>query len=260
MGNFRNLSQGLLYFAVTLGLTVSLATPLSAKNPNTIPTEVKEAIAQIEGAANRQDIEAVMSHYSKNFTNSDGLDRSSFSEALKNIWQGYPSLKYTTEIKSWEKVGDRLVVVTETSIDGSRKDNDREFRISGKIRSRQHFLARKIVKQEVLAERTQISTGTNPPELIINLPEKVRIGQKFHFDAIVKEPLEDEVLLGGATQNKASSAIYFQPSNLELQTLPAGGIFKIVQAPLVADSILYSVIIARSDGITIVTQRVAVED
>lgn len=260
MSNFRTIAKGLFYFAATFSLTASLAAPLSAKNANTTPREIKEAISNIEKAANRQDIAGLTSHYSDDFTNSDGLDRKTFSEALKQIWQQYPVIKYTTEIKSWDRVGDRLVVVTETTIEGNRKDKNREFRLVSKIRSRQYFVDRKIVKQEILAERTQLKTGNNPPELIINLPEKVRVNQKFHFDAIVTEPLGDELLLGSVSQQQVSSALYFQPTNLELESLPAGGIFKIVEAPAIANKTIYSVIIARSDGITIVTQRVTVEE
>lgn len=261
MGKFQNLSFGLFYFATTLALTIARAAPLAAKNPQSIPAEIKEAISKIETAANRQDLEAVMSYYSKDFSHSDGLDRTSFSQALEKIWRRYPRIKYTTTIKSWDRVNDRLIVETETAIAGRSNSQQRLFRLNAKIRSRQHFLDRKIVKQEILAERSQINAGDNPPKLTINLPEKVRPGQRFLFDAIVRKPLEAELLLGNAIEQKASSAIYFQPSDLlELQVLPAGGIFKIVQAPLIADNILYSIIIARGDGITTFTQRVIVAE
>ena len=260
MGNFRTITKRLFNFALAFGLTAGVASPLSAKNPATVPSDIKKVVGNIQKAANRQDVKGVMSNYSSDFTNSDGLTYSTLPDALKQVWQRYPRLKYTTEIKSWDKSGDRLVVETVTYMQSRIKEGSRTMRLSAKVRSRQYFVDGKIVKQEILDERTQIDTGKNPPKIILNLPKQVRVGQKFSFDAIVREPLREEVLFGAAIEEKTSSSLYLEPSTVELEPLPAGGVFKLVEAPQMPENLWYSVIIARSDGISIVTQRVSVEE
>jgi hypothetical protein len=104
-----------------------------------------------------------------------------------------------------------------------------------------------------------MTSGANPPQVDINLPDTVKVGSKFDFDAIVKEPLNDEVLLGTAIEDKVSSERYLNPKTLELEALPAGGIFKTVTAPIQPENRWFSAILIRGDGITMVTQRLRVE-
>jgi len=260
MGNFRTITKRLFNFGLVFGLSLALTSPLSARNAATVPSEIKRAIGEIERSANRQNVARVMNYYSSDFTNSDGLDYSTLSAALKNFWQQYPTLKYRTEIKSWQREGDRAIVETLTSMEGTTTQASRQMRLSAEVRSRQHFLNGKIVKQEILSEKTEIVTGDNPPQLIINLPEQVRVGQQFSFDAIVREPLGEEILFGAAIGETTNSSLYLDPSTLELELLPAGGIFKLVTAPITPENRWYSAIIARSDGIAIVTQRVAIKN
>ncbi len=260
MGNFRTITKPLFNFALACSLSLGLTSPLNARNAATVPSEIKEAIEEIANSANQQDLERLMSHYSPEFNTSDGLTYSNLPEALKQVWQQYPRLRYKTEIKSWEREGDRVVVETATYMQGMKRDRSRTIRLSANVRSRQYFLDGKIVEQEILSERTQIDSGKNPPKIRINLPKKVRIGQRFSFDTIVREPLGEEVLFGAAIEEKISSKLYLEPTAAELKPLPAGGIYQLVEAPLEPGNLWYSAIIARSDGITIVTQRVNVED
>ena len=181
-------------------------------------------------------------------------------EALSQTWERYPQLTYTTELKSWERVGQELVAETITQIEGTETEVDQPRQIKSTIRSRQYFQDQKLVRQEILAEQTQITSGSNPPQVIVNLPEKVRVGDQFDFDIIVQEPLNRDILLGTAIEEKASSDRYSDPTTLELDLLPGGGIFKVVKAPLSPDNLWLSAILVRGDGSILITQRVRVED
>ena len=242
-----------------VSVTTILSSPVSGESAQTAPRELKEVISEIEEAANRQNVAEVMRLYSPNFTNSDGLSHSSLSEALTQMWKKYPRLNYSTKLQSWEKQGDRFVAETITNIQGVRKSGDRSIELNSTIRSRQHFANQKVIKQEILTERTQITTGTNPPQITLNLPQTVSVGQKFGFDVIVNEPLGTQVLLGAAMEDKIDSNRYLNPGEFELQALPAGGIFKLVQAPKAPETLWYSAIVIREDGITAITQRVRVK-
>jgi hypothetical protein len=74
----------------------------------------------------------------------------------------------------------------------------------------------------------------------------------------VAEPLGDRVLLGTALEEPVSPDGYLTPATLDLTLLPAGGLFKVGQAPATPESRWVSAIIIREDGITEVTQRLQV--
>jgi len=59
----------------------------------------------------------------------------------------------------------------------------------------------------------------------MNLPQQVRVGQQYSFDAIVQEPLGDDYLVGAAIEEPIQADKYFNPTP-ELE-LPAGGLFKV---------------------------------
>lgn len=242
-----------------LGLTISLGHIVRAESPATAPQELKQVLSQLEAAANSQDIEKLMQFYSPNFTNSDGLKYNYLAEALKKTWERYPQLTYKTELKSWEKVGNELVAETITYIQGNNNTGDKSRKLNSTIRSRQYFQGQKLVRQEILAEKTQLMSGNTPPEVTVNIPEKVRVGQQFDFDVIVKEPLNKDILLGTAIEEEVKGETYLNPTTLELDMLPGGGIFKIAKAPLLPENIWLSAVLVRGDGMTLVTQRVRVE-
>jgi hypothetical protein len=115
------------------------------------------------------------------------------------------------------------------------------------------------VRQEILSERSQLSVGMNPPKIEVNLPDRVRPGENYSFDAIVTEPLGEGLLLGGALEEKVERDRYLNPSEFELELLQAGGIFKLGKAPDLPENRWVSAILIGEDGMTVVTQRLQVE-
>ena len=245
---------------LSLGLIGGLKDGVKAESAATAPQEITEVISKLEAAANKGDIEEVMKYYSPDFTNGDGLTRSSLSQSLSQMWKTYPRIRYTTEIESWEDNGDELVAETTTNIRGVQNNRGRIVRFDSTLRSRQYFQDQKLVRQEVLSEQTKLTSGDNPPSIDIIAPEAVKLGEKYNFDVVVTEPLEDQVLLGAVNEERTSSDLYLNPTALELKPLPAGGVYKTVTAPLLPDSNWLSAIVVRGDGITMVTHRVRVEE
>lgn len=245
---------------LTLGIWGSYRNFANAETAQDIPDELAETIEEIETAANEQDLGRLMEYYDEDFTNEDGLTTESIKAALEKTWSDYPQLTYETTINSWAENGDELVAETVTQIVGSQKSQGRVVRLESKIKSRQYFRDEKLVRQEILSEETQLSTGDRPPQVQVNLPETVRVGEQYNFDTIVTEPLEGNVLLGNALEERTSSNLYVAPSTLELEPLSAGGIFKVVTAPRLSDNHWLSSIIVRGDGITMVTKRVRVQE
>ncbi len=248
-----NCSLTLLLSMSFLSGISTIAKAQTAENP---PKELIEAIADIEKAANQRDLEELLENYDEDFTNTDGLTYASLSEALKQMWRNYPRLRYSTKIESWEQAGDRLIANTVTYIRGTQNNQGRVARLNSTLRSRQYFQNQKLVRQEILSEQTQLTSGIKPPKVNVIVPEQVKVGEKYSFDVIATEPLENNLLLGAALEEKIGSDRYTNPTTLELKPLPAGGIYKVVTAPRLADSHWLSAILVRGDGMTIVTRRV----
>ncbi len=248
-----------IILVTALGLSTS-ANLAFAATPDTAPPELKNALSQIDAAANRRDVQGVMQLYSPNFSNSDGLNRQNMEKALAQLWQRYPRLQYRTSLESWER--DRtgaILALTVTQITGTQAIDGREWTFNSTIRSRQRLENQKIASQEILAERTQLTSGEQPPNVELKLPERVRAGQEFTFDAVVREPLGDDVLVGAALQEAVTPQGYLNPTQVQLEPLAAGGIFKQGRAPNNAGKYWISAVLVRADGMTIVTQRLQVE-
>lgn len=242
-------------FLLTVGLTAGLTEKVQAERPESAPPQLKDTLTQIDAAANRQDLQSVMQFYGESFKNSDGLTRTLLEQTLRQLWERYPQLTYRTELQDWKTEGNAIVAETVTTVTGTQANDGTNVKLESTLRSRQRFENQKIVQQEILDERTQITSGPNPPTVEVQLPEEVRVGQSFNFDVIVQEPLGDNILLGAALEEPIKPELYSQPTNFELELLSAGGIFKLGKAPLQEEDRWISAVLVRGDGITIVTER-----
>ena len=250
------------FVSVIIGFGISLGTHLTlrAESPDTAPVELKALITQIDAAANRQDIERIQSLYSDQYVTADGLMLDEFTQSLKALWKDYPDLEYTTEILSWEKKGTGWVAETLTTVIGNNQERGRKIQLEAKIKSRQTFQGDKLIRQEILSEETRLTSGENPPEVTVNIPETVKVGEEFDFDVIVDDPLRDELLAGMAMLEKVDSDRYLDPSTMQLELLQSGGLFKRVPAAEEPQNRWLSAILVRSEGITMITHRVRIID
>lgn len=250
--------------AFTSGLALSWAgnglaqAPLQPPELAPPPSELTVMLDQIDTAATQGNVKAVMSFYSPEFTSTDGLTYDTLENMLGELWERYPDLSYETQLKSWERQGDVLSAVTTTTITGVYPDEQRSLNLSATITSRQQFAGNKITTQEILAERSELTAGEQPPTVTFSLPEQVTSGQTFNFDAIVTEPLGNRLLLGTAMEEKIEIKNYLNPAPIELELLTSGGLFKVGQAPAEVGNRWISAVIVRYDGITAVTQRLRI--
>jgi hypothetical protein len=222
------------------------------------PTELSSLLTGIDAAANQRDLAAVMQFFSRSFIHGDGLTYRTYQEAVSNFWERFPTLAYQTALNSWSREGTAIVAETTTTVTGTQSLNDRDVTLNATVTSRQRIENGKIVRQEILSERSQLSTGESPPTLDVELPERVAIGREFAFDAIVQEPLGNRLLLGAAMEEPVQARGYQTSPPIELELLSAGGLFKVGRAPALADSRWISAVIIRDDGLTIETRRLRV--
>lgn len=242
-----------VWCAIGLHSTLALAA-----TPDTAPPELKEILSEIDAAANRQDVKAVMQFYSSSLSHADGLTTETMQKGLVELWKRYPKLNYRTELVSWQVEGQGIVAETVTYITGVEQLTDREMALTATMRSRQRYESKKIVRQEILAETSQLTTGKNPPKIDVKLPDRIRSGEEFSFDAIVLEPLGNNLLIGSALEEPIQADSYLTPPLVKLEALPAGGIFKVGKAAAGQNGSWISAIVVRQDGITMITKRMQI--
>ncbi|MEH1870625.1 nuclear transport factor 2 family protein [Nostoc sp.] len=256
----------LVLFLLTLGLTsgwqgTQAATPKQLAQVGTgqnAAADVKNLLTQVDAAASRGDVKGVLQFYSPNFTHGDGLNLQTLEKSLISLWQRYPKLQYSTKLLSSKPEGNGIIAETETKITGLPSASSNNSALNATIKSRQRIVGNKIVRQDILSERTQLTSGSKPPQLDIKLPEQVLVGQKYNFDAIVQEPLGDDFLLGTALEEPIQPDKFLNPTPVDLELLTSGGLFKTGKAPSTPGSQWVSAVILRGNGMTMVTQRLQV--
>jgi len=246
----------LILLLFTLGFTIATHR-VNAQTANNAPTELRNLLTQVDTAATRGDVKGVLQFYSPSFTNSDGINRQNMEKALSSLWKRYPKLQYRTQVQSWKREGNALVVQTVTTITGATASTN-NMALNSTIKSRQRLEGGKIVRQEILSERTVLTSGAKPPTVDLKLPERVNVGQQYNFDAVVQEPLGDDYLLGAAIDEPIQADKYFNPTPVDLELLTSGGLFKVGRAPNQAENRWISAVLVRGEGMTMITQRVQV--
>ncbi|MEA5504196.1 nuclear transport factor 2 family protein [Halotia wernerae UHCC 0503] len=247
----------LILSLLTFGVTSNLPRSQAA-TPDNAPAELKNLLMRIDTAATQSNVKGVMQFYSPTFTSGDGLNRQTLEKSLVTLWKRYPQLRYSTQLQSWKSEGNAIIAETVTNITGLPSANSNNVALNSTIKSRQRITGAKIVRQDILSERTQLTSGKKPPQVDINLPQQVKVGQQYSFDAIVKEPLGDDFLLGTALEESVQASKYLNPTSVDLQLLTSGGLFKTGRAPSTPGSQWISAVILRGDGMTMVTQRLQV--
>ncbi|AIE74380.1 MULTISPECIES: hypothetical protein [unclassified Synechocystis] len=242
-----------------MGLMALGAVPLNAATiaqGNVTDRQVRALIEQFDAVANQHDTDRLKEFFSAEFSNSDGLTFAQMETSLQKLWETYDNLTYSTELKNWKQEGQAVVVETLTTISGERPWLGRTAQLNGEISSRQTFIDDKLVRQEVLSEKMVLTAGEDPPQVDVNVPQKVQVGQEFDFDVILRQPIGEDLLAGTAFAQNIDPSNYMDPSQVRLELLQAGGLFK--RAIASEDPQWLSALLVTPGGMVMVTQRLAV--
>lgn len=215
-------------------------------------------LTSLDEAANQRNLNQLLSLYGDDFRSSDGLSRNDLRQGLTKFWQRFSELRYSSEVIDSKSGPEGMTLEALTRITGQGTIDKRPVKLDSQIRSRYVVRNNRIVRQDILSERTQLRTGTNPPSLEIQLPDKVLTGQSFNFDAIVSEPLDNDLLVGGYQEEPVSLQALLDPKKAELEPLKAGGVFKVARAPQKPGQLWVTAMVIRKGGITAVSQRLRV--
>ena len=245
-------SKSLVVLIMGFGL---VAAPLaSAAQP---PAAVLELVGRVDRAANAKQISGLSENFAPGYA-VDGMSLSEWQNSVGTFWQRYPSLRYSTRIDSWKPEGNGGMLETLTQIEGSDLQNGKPVKLSAQIQSRQRIANGKIAQQEIISEKIVATSGTKPPTVDLRVPDKVRTNADYSIEAIVQEPLGDDVMMGMVTERAVSGSAYNKPDALNLELLSTGGLFKDTKAPGKSGDYWLSVTFVRPDGMTSVTRRIHV--
>lgn len=255
----------LAVLAVVLGCQQAILLPARSQNSKsegntatTAPAALTTILTKIDAAASQRQLPELLRYYSPNFSTSDGLNKAAWQQSLNKFWQSYNNLKYTTTLENWKSQENGYTARTTTKIIGIQNLNGRTQNLLATIQSRQKIVGGQIVQQQILQERTQISSGTKPPTIEINLPERLQTNAEYTLDAIVTEPLGEDVLMGTTVEQAVSAQGYDLQPKYKLELLTAGGLFKVARAPGKSGDYWVSTMFIRPSGMTTLTQRVHV--
>ena len=258
MPSFRP-SRSILISVLSLAAAVGA---LGVRSPRTRAEDIPKAIAKVvdatEIAANSRDLDGILDRYAEDFRHTDGLDANTLGSNLKQLWARYPQIVYDIELVDWQKTDNGFEYETITRISGSGEREGRTLTLEAMLRSRQHLRKGRIESQEILAEQTRVDLGNRQPELRVNLPEAVSPGERYSFDIIAVDPLEAGVLLGAASEEPVDSFGYLNDRDLDLNILPAGGLYLVGVAPDEPGDRWISATIVQSEGITFIGRRLRI--
>jgi len=256
--------------------------PLTVNAAVTSPSQ--SLVIALDAALNAKNIGAISDLLTPDYAHDDGYTRETLPQALQRLWKQYPNLTYKPEIIRSDINGATETIETLTTINGRRSNpSGQVWKITGTIRSQQLVQANRIRSQSILSEQTRITIGEKPPTVTVNLPDTVMVGRAYKYEAVVEEPINDDLFMGTVFDNPVSPALLNQnqlklqlPSIAELLSgrtrkrpistninqiiklsrLPSGGFFKIGTASKVPETRWISAVLARHDGgITIATHR-----
>jgi hypothetical protein len=222
------------------------------------PPEILTLLQEMDAASSRKDLKAVLKFYSPTFTHSDGLNYTTLQPAVTSFWQSTKALQYATKIDAWQAQGANYTLETTTTIQGIQTAAERDMNLTATIKSRTTVADRKIVSQEILSEQTRLSLGEKPPAVQVNLPQQVNIAQTFNYDVVVTTPVGEDLLLGAAVEEPITAEQYLKRTDVALEPLAAGGLFKVGQAPSQPTREWISAVLIQEGGMTIVSQRLNV--
>ncbi|MCM1984217.1 nuclear transport factor 2 family protein [Lyngbya confervoides] len=225
------------------------------------PPDLAAWVATMDKAANERKLNTLLKQYERDFVHSDGLTRAQMKKAIRNFWQQYDQLTYTTRIDSWEMPEPGVYTTqTTTTISGRQTQGKPQPKsLQTTLVSQQTIQNSRIIRQATLSEKTMVTSGSNPPKVQVNLPESVRAGEEYYFDVIVDEPLGNRILLGAALEETVDPQGHLQPAQFELESLSTGGLFKVGKAPETAQDEWISAILIQDGGMLVVSQRLSVE-
>lgn len=244
--------------AVGAGAAIALGAAIGPVSAVTVAPEVQTLLSDIDRTASAKD-PTLLQRFTPTFQSADGLSRADLARSLEQFWKTFDQVSYTTTVEKADRDRDGWTIETLTTIVATQDTTTLgPAKLTSEVRARQTIRNGLIVRQELLGERTTTQWGSKPPAVRVRLPERVRPGETYTFDAIVQDPLGDTLLAGSAIDAPVRPEAYMVPPAAALEPISTGGLFKTGRAPTSPGPRWISAVLVGPEGMTWVSQRLDV--
>ncbi len=159
---------------------------------------------------NKHNLKKVQSFYDEKYVNSDGFDYKTYFELVKQTWDMYPDMTYTTEIQNISVNGDYAVVQTKETAVGNAKEPSEYLDDKGSLESSSeivYYLKKKgnkwvIISDSAISEKTFLKFGdAKNVAFDVVAPGMIPAGEEYTIIFAADMP-KDKILLGSITNEK----------------------------------------------------------
>jgi len=169
-----------------------------AKDHQAERTEISTLLTNLESQWNAHDIDGLMSNYSEEYTNNDGLNKKAVRLITQRFWSQYPDSKSTSKIKQIRVDGGFATVESKDVATGTTDKENQSIGTKGDLESvseGQVYLKKqgnswKIIGDRIDFEKVRVSFGLGK-QLNSNFtaPEQVRSGKQFSAKVELNLPI-----------------------------------------------------------------------
>lgn len=162
---------------------------------------IKIILEQQTGHANKHNANALSSLYSNDFINSDGFNKEIYFKLIKNTWESYPDITYSTYIDKIDVSENyATALVTETAF-ATSKEEIGEYETIGELYSiskciyhfEKHGTIWLISSEQVLEETSTLKYG-DARYINIELTAPKQIGANKYYTSTLKADIPNEAM------------------------------------------------------------------
>ena len=160
--------------------------------------DIESLLASLETQWNAHDLDGVMSHYSEEYVNNDGLDKKAVASITKKFWSQYPDSKSNSKIKQVRIDGNFSTIESRDVATGTTDRENADTGTKGELNSvseGQVYLKKngnnwKIIGDRIDYEKVRVSYGL-AMQLTANFsaPEQVKSGRQYSARVDISLPV-----------------------------------------------------------------------
>lgn len=171
--------------------------------------DIKNVILKQDEYANKYDYDGLYKLYSKDFMNSDGFDKEVYFKLIKETWEVYPDISYTTEIKNIEFNDNYATVFVKETAVAAPKEEIGEFTTIGELYSvskcvyhlEKHGNDWLISSEKVIEETSTLKYGeARYVDFELNTPKQ--IGSDKYYTVTLKADLPPQTIAVASIANE----------------------------------------------------------
>jgi ketosteroid isomerase-like protein len=192
-----------LFAALQLATTLGLQSAQALETPSVTPSasemtlndnaeqdrkDIEKVLAGIESEWNAHNLDAVMSYYSEEYLNNDGLDKKAVMALTQDFWKTYPDAKSASTTKEIRLEGNYATVESRDVATGTTAREMPGIGTKGELQSiseGQLYLKRqgqgwKIIGDRIDYERVRVAFGlARQVQAVFAAPEQVKAGKQY---------------------------------------------------------------------------------